>query len=95
MLSKLKSVIPAEAGIQCFNYLDTGLRRCDEINQCFLSGADFKRSDIASDNTCPQCHSEAHASRRTDLVGPLAERIAPPRQRLAASGSDGPGLLRP
>ena len=37
MLSKPKSVIPAEAGIQCFNYLDTGLRRCDELNQCFPS----------------------------------------------------------
>ena len=50
MLSKPKSVIPAEAGIQCFNYLDADLatpakreskacraRRCDELNQCFPS----------------------------------------------------------
>lgn len=36
MLLEFLFVIPANAGIQNINQLVTGLRRCDEFDQCFL-----------------------------------------------------------
>jgi len=35
-------VIPAQAGIQCLKKLDTGLRRCDELDQKFFIGLIFQ-----------------------------------------------------